>query len=109
MTALNILSDPAGSAGISRFELAELMGSNLRGYADVVWVFCDQNDLWCVRLEGGPTESFRARDDAVSFAHTLGEVLGPHRVFLQGMDGRFVQRFVDPDRTGKGGMHRFCS
>lgn len=98
MTALNALTgDLSLSDAVSRFELTELINVRLPANDSVVWVFRDQDDLWCVRQEGGRTETFAARDKAVAYARTVGEVAGPHRLFLEGDDGRFTQEFIDPD------------
>jgi len=80
-----------------RVELAELLDQRRPANESVLWVFCDQRDLWCVRQEGGRTETFAAREMAIAFARMAGEVAGPHRLFLEGSDGRFTQEFVDPD------------
>ena len=99
MTALNVLTGDISMPGtVSRFELTELVAP-LPANDSVVWVFRDQDDLWCVRQEGGRTETFAARDKAVAYARTVGEVIGPHRLFLEGEDGRFAQEFIDPDCT----------
>lgn len=98
MTALNVLTaDVSAPAPVSRIELTELFDAGRAGNGGVVWVFRDQDDFWCVRLEGSRTETFATRDEAVAFARTLGEIAGPYRLLLQAVDGRFRQEFVDPD------------
>lgn len=77
MTALNVLTtEVSAPARVSRIELAELVDARLPGNGGVVWVFQDQDDFWCVRLEGSRTETFATRDKAVAFARTLGEIAG---------------------------------
>jgi hypothetical protein len=94
MADLNIFSR-GSSLAIGRVDLVELLDSGLPANERVLWVFRDQQDLWCVRQEGGRTETFAARDMALAFARTAGEVAGPHRLFLEGADGRFSQEVFD--------------
>jgi hypothetical protein len=91
---LNTLSGD-GSLATGRADLAELLDQHLPASVSVLWVFRNQRDRWCVRQEGGRTETFAVRDMALSFARRAGEVAGPHRLFLQGADGRFSQELVD--------------
>ena len=104
MADLNALARDPSSSSTNRVELGELLGERLSVSNSVLWVFRDRQDLWCVRQEGGRTETFAGRDMAVAFVRMAGEVLGPHRLFLEGADGRFTQEFIDPDCVcGEGG------
>lgn len=91
---------------VSRFELTELVDA--QAIHSVVWVFLDQDDLWCVRLEGVRTETFAARVNAIAYARTLGEVAGLHRLFIENADGRFTQEFINPDCGCGEGLGEGC-
>ena len=97
MADLSALARDPSSPSATRVELGELLDARPLASDTVLWVFRDRQDLWCVRQEGGRTETFIGRDIAVAFVRMAGEVLGPHRLFLEGADGRFTQEFVDPD------------
>ena len=98
MAALNVLSGDLPLV-MSRFELTEMIDTNLPN--SVIWVFRDEEDRWCVREEGGRSESFPTRERAIVFARTAGHVGGAYRLFIEGADGRFAQEIVDPDDDGR--------
>ncbi len=94
MDTRNPLSGDADLSG-DRQSLADLFGPQAPAQAIVLWVFRDLEDHWCVRQEGGRTETFASRDKAAEFARLTGRVWGPYRLFLELKDGRVAQELFN--------------
>ena len=76
---------------------ADLIGASAQPVT--LWVFRDLEDRWCVRQEGGRTETFTSRDKAVAFARLTGSVWGSYRLFLELKDGRVAQELFNLKTT----------
>jgi hypothetical protein len=69
------------------------------GSVPVFWIYIDIGGRWCVRREGGGTESiFASRAVCLAFVRSLGGNL-PYRLFVETENGRMVQELHD-GRTG---------